>query len=159
MPTIAAKPYDYTFDAERLALVIIDMQRDFIEPGGFGAALGNDVSRLAPIVPAVARLLDAFRKHGPARSSTPRNAIDPTWPIARRPSVTRGKPAACASATPGPMGRILIDGEPGNDFVRGAASRSPARSSSPSRARGRSTPPISRKSCKAAASPICCSPA
>src|SRR6266852_3038099 len=64
MPTIAAEPYDYTFDPARLALVIIDMQRDFIEPGGFGAALGNDVSRLAPIIPTVAKLLGAFRELG-----------------------------------------------------------------------------------------------
>ena len=64
MPTIAAQPYAYTFDPARLALVIIDMQRDFIEPGGFGAALGNDVSRLAPIIPAVAKLLGTFRELG-----------------------------------------------------------------------------------------------
>src|SRR5438034_4445769 len=64
MPTIAAKPYDYTFDPARLALLVIDMQRDFLEPGGFGAALGNDVSRLAPIVPEIKRLLAAFRELG-----------------------------------------------------------------------------------------------
>src|SRR5947209_106722 len=64
MPTIAARPYDYTFDPAKIALVIIDMQRDFIEPGGFGAALGNDVRRLEPIIPAVADLLSAFRRRG-----------------------------------------------------------------------------------------------
>ncbi len=64
MPTIAAQPYDYTFDPVRTALVIIDMQRDFLEPGGFGAVLGNDVSRLAPVVPVVERLLTAFRQRG-----------------------------------------------------------------------------------------------
>src|SRR6266566_993520 len=64
MPTIAARPSDYAFDSKRLALVIIDMQRDFIEPGGFGAALGNDVRLLEPIVPAVAELLSAFRGLG-----------------------------------------------------------------------------------------------
>ena len=59
MPTIAAQPYDFSFEPARLALVIIDMQRDFIEPGGFGAALGNEVSRLAPAIPAVAKLLES----------------------------------------------------------------------------------------------------
>src|SRR3954467_2806602 len=64
MPRIAAQPYDYSFDPARLALIVIDMQRDFLEPGGFGEALGNDVSRLAPAVAAVARLLAAFREWG-----------------------------------------------------------------------------------------------
>src|SRR5436305_970416 len=64
MPTIPARPYDYVFDRTRLALIIIDMQRDFIEPGGFGAALGNDVRRLAPSIPPVKSLLGAFRELG-----------------------------------------------------------------------------------------------
>jgi nicotinamidase-related amidase len=51
MPEVAARPYPYTFDPRHTALLVIDMQRDFIEPGGFGEALGNDVSRLGAIVP------------------------------------------------------------------------------------------------------------
>ena len=47
MLTIAASPSPFAFDAGRTALVVIDMQRDFVEPGGFGEALGNDVARLA----------------------------------------------------------------------------------------------------------------
>ena len=58
MPEVAARPYPYTFDTARTALVVIDMQRDFIERGGFGEALGNDVGRLAAIVPTVRALLD-----------------------------------------------------------------------------------------------------
>jgi nicotinamidase-related amidase len=62
MATIPAQPYPFSFDPARAALVIIDMQRDFLEPGGFGAALGNDVNRLAYIVPNVAKLLQTFRR-------------------------------------------------------------------------------------------------
>jgi biuret amidohydrolase len=115
MPTIAAKPYDYSFDPSRLALVIIDMQRDFIEPGGFGAALGNDVSRLAPIVPAVTKLLGAFRELGLTVIHTKE---------CHRPDLTDCPPAkrsrghsSLRIGDKGPMGRILIEGEPGNDFV------------------------------------------
>ena len=115
MPTIAAQPYDYTFDPAELALVVIDMQRDFLEPGGFGAALGNDVSRLAPVVPVVGRLLAAFRERGLTVVHTKechRPDLSDCPPAKRR----RGR-GSLRIGDPGPMGRILIDGEPGNDFV------------------------------------------
>jgi nicotinamidase-related amidase len=115
MPTVAAKPCEYAFDAARVALVIIDMQRDFIEPGGFGASLGNDVRRLAPCVPEVQSLLYAFREyrltvvhtkecHRPDLSDCPAAKRD------------RGRPGLRIGDS-GPMGRILIDGEPGSDFI------------------------------------------
>lgn len=115
MPTIAARPYEYAFDPAHLALVIIDMQRDFLEPGGFGAALGNDVSLLVPAVPAVQKLLQAFRRLGLAVVHTkechrPDLADCPPAKRERGRSVLR-------IGDPGPMGRILISGEPGNDFV------------------------------------------
>jgi nicotinamidase-related amidase len=115
MPTIAALPYPYPFPAGGLALLIIDMQRDFIEPGGFGAALGNDVSRLAPAVAGVARLLGAFRERGlPVVHTKECHAPDLSdCPPAKR---SRGKPGLRIGDA-GPMGRILIGGEPGNDFV------------------------------------------
>jgi biuret amidohydrolase len=115
MPTIAAKPYAYAFEPSRLALVIIDMQRDFIEPGGFGAALGNDVRRLEPIVPAVGKLLRAFRQRGLTVVHT-KECHRPDLadcPPAKR---TRGN-GSLRIGDVGPMGRILIEGEPGNDFV------------------------------------------
>ena len=58
---LTARPADFPLDRGKVALLVIDMQRDFIEEGGFGAALGNDVSRLRAIIPTVARLLDGFR--------------------------------------------------------------------------------------------------
>jgi biuret amidohydrolase len=115
MPIIAAKPYDYTFDPAHLALLVIDMQRDFLEPGGFGAALGNDVSKLAPAVAPVAALLAAFRKLGLTIVHTKE---------CHRPDLADCPPAKRSRGNgklrigdPGPMGRILIDGEPGSDFV------------------------------------------
>jgi nicotinamidase-related amidase len=115
MPVVAAQPYDYAFEPARLALVVIDMQRDFLEPGGFGEALGNDVSRLAAAVPAVERLLAAFREKGLTVIHT-RECHRPDLsdcPPAKR---QRGR-SGLRIGDPGPLGRILIDGEPGSDFV------------------------------------------
>ena len=59
-----ANPFPYEFEVARTALVLIDMQRDFIEPGGFGETLGNDVSLLEAIVPATKEALRAWRQAG-----------------------------------------------------------------------------------------------
>ncbi len=115
MRTVDALPYEFHFDPARVALVIIDMQRDFIEPGGFGHALGNDVLLLQKAVPALTKLLGAFRRHGLTVVHT-KECHDhdlSDCPPAKR---TRGK-ATMRIGDHGPMGRILIHGEPGNDFI------------------------------------------
>ncbi len=115
MPTVAAQPYEYRFDPARTALVIIDMQRDFMEPGGFGAALGNDVSRLQPAVAPIARLLEVYRRRRLTVVHTKEchRADLCDCPPAKR---SRGN-GALRIGDPGPMGRILVEGEPGNDFI------------------------------------------
>ena len=115
MAEIAARPYPYSFAPATTALVVIDMQRDFVEPGGFGEALGNDVSRLTAIVPTVQALLAWVRAHG-LRVIHTREGHRPDLadcPSAKR---ERGRPAL-RIGDKGPMGRILVDGEPGNEIV------------------------------------------
>ena len=119
MLSVAARPYPYELDPARTALVVIDMQRDFIERGGFGDSLGNDVSRLAAIIPATARLIALFRAQG--------------WPIihtreAHRPDLSDCPPSKIRRGNPnlkigdtGAMGRLLVAGEPGNDIVHDLA--------------------------------------
>ncbi|WP_207482843.1 cysteine hydrolase family protein [Arenibaculum pallidiluteum] len=116
MPEIAgALPFPYRFPRHRTALLVIDMQRDFVEPGGFGEALGNDVSRLQPAIPSVARLLAAFREARMPIIHT-REAHRPD--LADCPPAKRMRGAAALRIGDlGPMGRILIAGEPGNDIV------------------------------------------
>ncbi len=100
---------------ERAALVIIDMQRDFLLPGGFGAALGNDVSRLNAAVGPCREVLAAARKAGLLVIHT-REGHRPDLSDAPPVKVERGDPALRIGAA-GPMGRILVRGEPGHDII------------------------------------------
>ncbi|AOG12694.1 cysteine hydrolase family protein [Agrobacterium sp. RAC06] len=119
MAVIKARPFDITITPEQTALVVIDMQRDFIEPGGFGATLGNDVTLLQAIIPATARLIEGFRRAGlPVIHTRECHASDLSdCPPAKR---ARGKPSL-RIGDPGPMGRILIAGEDGADIVAALA--------------------------------------
>lgn len=115
MAIVHALPFDFEFQPQNLALIVIDMQRDFAEPGGFGASLGNDVSRVTAIVPTVRKLIEGFRAaklpvihtmecHRPDLSDCPpakRNRGNPTLRIGEI----------------GPMGRVLITGEPGTAIL------------------------------------------
>jgi len=112
---INAQPFEFGFDLAHTALVIIDMQRDFIEPGGFGETLGNDVSLLEAIVPACQAVLLAWRQAGGLVVHT-REAHRPDLsdcPPAKR---NRGNPSLRIGDA-GPMGRILVAGEPGNQII------------------------------------------
>jgi biuret amidohydrolase len=112
---INANPFPYDFELARSALVIIDMQRDFVEPGGFGESLGNDVSLLQAIVPACQRVLHAWREAGGLVAHT-RESHRPDLsdcPPAKR---NRGNPSL-RIGDQGPMGRILVAGEPGNQII------------------------------------------
>src|SRR5215510_9093695 len=113
--TIEAEPTPQSIDLDKTALVIIDMQRDFLEPGGFGAALGNDVTRLQAAVEPCREVLTAARRAGLLVIHT-REGHRPDLSDAPPLKVERGDPALRIGA-PGPMGRILIRGEPGHDII------------------------------------------
>jgi biuret amidohydrolase len=115
MPQIDAEPYPFTFNPADAALVIIDMQRDFLEPGGFGAALGNDVALLRAAIAPTCRVLQACRAAGVMVVHTREG---------HRPDLSDLAPAKRARGNlptgigdPGPMGRILVRGEPGHDII------------------------------------------
>ncbi len=115
MSLIAAEPYDFEFDPSRCALLIIDMQRDFLEPGGFGEMLGNDVSQLRRTIAPNSKLLAAWREAGlhviHTREGHRADLAD--LPPAKK---IRGRSKTCIG-DPGPMGRILVRGEAGHDII------------------------------------------
>ena len=110
-----AEPFSYTFYTETTALIVIDMQRDFIDPGGFGAALGNDVSRLQEIIPATAQLIAIARRAGLPVIHT-RECHLPDLSDCPPSKRFRGTPSL-RIGDQGPMGRVLITGEPGSEIV------------------------------------------
>jgi nicotinamidase-related amidase len=113
--TVAAEPEPIELDWSTTALLIIDMQRDFMEPGGFGETLGNDVSQLARAVGPIAAVLAAAREMEMLVVHTCEGHL-PDLSDAPAAKIERGAPSL-RIGDPGPMGRILIRGEPGHDII------------------------------------------
>jgi len=119
MIEVPAAPFPFTLDPAHTALVVIDMQRDFLEPGGFGETLGNDLTPVAAIVPTVAELISLFRGRN--------------WPIvhtreSHKPDLSDCPPSkrlrdnqTLRIGDDGPMGRILVRGERGAGIVEACA--------------------------------------
>jgi nicotinamidase-related amidase len=113
--TVEARPYPFTFDPATTALVVIDMQRDFLEPGGFGETLGNDVSQLRRTIEPTAALLAGCRDAGLFIVHT-REGHLPDLSDCPPAKLARGAPSM-RIGDPGPRGRILIRGEEGHDII------------------------------------------
>lgn len=116
MSPVAAEPYAFPFDRSACALLVIDMQRDFLEEGGFGAALGNDVTLLRRAIEPNRRLLAAWRAlrlpvlhtregHAPDLSDLPRTKRE------------RAPGEGPRIGDLGPMGRILVRGQAGHELI------------------------------------------
>jgi nicotinamidase-related amidase len=112
---IEAEPTPITIEPKRTALLLIDMQRDFLEPGGFGETLGNDVSLLGRAVKPCKALLEAARRIGMLVVHT-REGHRPDLSDAPKTKLERGEPSKRIGDL-GPMGRILVRGEPGHDLI------------------------------------------
>jgi biuret amidohydrolase len=116
MPVVVpAEPYAFELEPAHTALLVIDMQRDFVDPGGFGEALGNDVSLLRRAVPPTRRVLDAAREAGIFVVHT-REGHRPDLSDCPPSKRARGR-LATGIGDAGPMGRILVRGEYGHGIV------------------------------------------
>src|SRR3978361_589787 len=115
MIEIRAEPHPFQFEPQRAALLIIDMQRDFLEPGGFGEMLGNDVSQLRRTIEPNMALLNAWRAAGGLVIHT-REGHRPDLTDLPPAKKIRGR-SPTTIGDPGPMGRILVRGEAGHDII------------------------------------------
>lgn len=115
VPVVDAVPGPFSIPPGRIALVIIDMQRDFLLPGGFGETLGNDVSQLATVIPPLQSVLTAARAAGMMIIHT-REGHLPDLSDLPPAKLMRGQPSL-RIGDPGPYGRILVRGEYGHDII------------------------------------------
>ena len=115
MPSIDANPGPYSFDLDSTALLVIDMQRDFLMPGGFGESLGNDVSQLRRTIEPLGALMAAWRSAGLPVIHT-REGHQPDLSDCPPAKLSRGAPSQ-RIGDPGAFGRILIRGEYGHDII------------------------------------------
>jgi nicotinamidase-related amidase len=113
--SVDAEPYAFEFKPAECALLIIDMQRDFLEAGGFGEMLGNDVGQLRRTIEPNRKLLGAWRKAGLEVIHT-REGHRPDLTDLPPAKKVRGHSKTCIG-DPGPMGRILVRGEKGHDII------------------------------------------
>ena len=111
----SAQPFPFSLSIHSAALIIIDMQRDFVEPGGFGESLGNEVKPLQDIIPAVKNVLGHWRERDGLVIHTRESHLPDLTdcPVSKR---DRGNPKL-RIGDKGPMGRILVRGEPGNEII------------------------------------------
>lgn len=114
--SVAAKPYTFQYTPEKTALLVIDMQRDFCEHGGFGELLGNDISEVVGIIPNVARIISYCREKGILIIYT-REGHLPDLSDCPASKLRRSKVQGAGIGDRGPMGRIMIQGEPGNGIL------------------------------------------
>jgi nicotinamidase-related amidase len=112
---VEAEPYPFELEPQHCALVIIDMQRDFLEPGGFGEMLGNDVSQLRRTIEPNRALLSAWREHSLQVIHT-REGHRPDLSDLPPAKKVRGR-SKKTIGDQGPMGRILVRGEAGHDII------------------------------------------
>ena len=112
---VEAEPYSFEARTAATALMVIDMQRDFVEPGGFGELLGNDVTRLRRVIQPLQRVLAGWRGAG-LRVIHTREGHRPDLSDCPPSKLARGR-LSCGIGDQGPMGRVLIRGSHGHDII------------------------------------------
>ena len=120
--TIEAKPYPFTFPLATTALLVIDMQRDFILAGGFGEIQGGNLEAVQASIAPTKELLQASRDAGLAifhtrEGQVPSLADCPSSKLVRQAAAPGNSQHLKVIGDKGEMGRLLVRGEYGHDIV------------------------------------------
>jgi len=111
-----ANPYEYQFNMESTALLVIDMQNDFCAHGGFGEKLGNDIGEVIKIIPNIKSVINTCRSFNIQIIYTKEGHL-PDLSDCPESKLRRSKAKGAGIGDLGSMGRIMIRGELGNDIV------------------------------------------
>jgi biuret amidohydrolase len=98
------------------ALIIIDMQRDFLDAGGYAATAGMNINALRKPIPFIASLLAAARNNNVLVVHT-REGHRPDLTDCNPAKMARSHNAGAAIGSAGPLGRLLVRGEYGHDII------------------------------------------
>ena len=117
MPSVFCR-HDRHFDfvPARTALLVIDMQRDFLAPEGASAVSGFDLAPLRAIIPQLQQVVQLARAHGLHIYHT-REGHRPDLADLPESKRLRSRAAGAEIGAPGPLGRFLVRGEAGHDFI------------------------------------------
>jgi nicotinamidase-related amidase len=118
----SAWPHDGRLEASETALLIIDMQRDFCDEGGYIASMGYDVSAARNIIPNVRRVRDAVAAWGGSIVLT-REGHRPDLSDLPPMKAQRARIGGIEIGARGPLGRVLVRGEAGWEIVPELAPR------------------------------------
>ncbi|WP_439815432.1 cysteine hydrolase family protein [Zavarzinia sp. CC-PAN008] len=117
---IAAEPYDWPHDGRlaprSTALLVIDMQRDFCDEGGYVSSMGYDLAPIRTIVPRIVRVREALSQWGALVVQT-REGHRPDLSDLPSAKAWRSRRAGIGIGGQGPLGRLLIRGEAGWDII------------------------------------------
>jgi len=113
--TVKAEPYDFEFEPDATVLMVIDVQNDFVNPGGFGEFLGNDVSLLRAVINPIKNVLEVVRGTE-IRVIHTREGHRPDLSDCPQSKLRRGN-LKISIGDEGPMGRVLIRGQKGHDII------------------------------------------
>jgi nicotinamidase-related amidase len=111
-----AWPLSEAWHPANTALLVIDMQRDFLSPEGYFAAMGYSTDAAQAIVPTLQKVVQGLREQGFQIIFT-REGHRPDFADLTPMKRQRSANAGAAIGSMGPLGQFLVRGHQGWDLI------------------------------------------